>query len=177
MQLLSVASAALVAGAVLAAGTPAQAQVHSDRPLDALAAPAAATETDAETKSSFLALAWELIPGAGSLYADDVPGAITTWALIVGGTGACIWGLSMMTFPDADTSEPRHSSALAMPLLLGGLGLAVYGRIHGFVNAYAATERYNAALAQRSVLSASSLSFTPYVTPSGGPGFLLGGRF
>jgi hypothetical protein len=172
------ASAALLAGAVLAGGTAAHAQVaRPDGPIVPLAASPSSSEPGAEdAKSPFAALAWELIPGAGSLYADDVPGAITTWALIVGGTAASVWGFSMMSFPDSDT-EPRHSTAAAMPLLLSGLGLAVFGRIHGFVSAYAATERYNAALASRSIFSASSLSFAPCLTSGGSPGFVLGGRF
>jgi hypothetical protein len=80
----------------------------------------------------------------------------------------------MLSFPDAD-AQPHHESALAMPLLLGGLGLAVYGRVYGFVSAYAAADGYNAALAPRA--ASSSLSFAPYLTASGGPGLLLGGRF
>jgi hypothetical protein len=176
MSFRRLVSAALVAGAVLAAGTAARAQVA---PADRRSGPVAASPSSsgpqaAEEKSAFVALAWELIPGAGSLYAEDVPGAVATWALIVGGTGAAIWGISMLSFPDADP-QPHHESALAMPLLLGGLGLAVYGRIHGFVSAYAAAERYNAALAPPAV--SSSLSFAPYVTANGGPGLLLGGRF
>jgi hypothetical protein len=144
------------------------------------ARPASGVPTDlqvAADKSPLAAVAFEIIPGAGSLYADDVPGAVTTWALVAGGLAMSIYGFSQISFPDTDTSETRHSSPLAMPLLLSGLGLAVYGRFHGFVSAYHATERYNAALRSRRGVSLSSLSLTPVLSTDNRGLLLLGGRF
>ncbi len=136
---------------------------------------------EAQEKSLVAALAWELIPGAGSLYADDAQGAILTWALIVGGAGAMIWAISQ--FPPVDSGDPadnnRHPSPLVLPMLFGGMAVTTFGRVWGFVNAYGATERYNAVLLKRLGLGSNvAWSAFPFVTAAGpNAGLAVGGRF
>jgi hypothetical protein len=140
---------------------------------------APALSIEAERKSPAAALAWELIPGAGSLYADDVGGAVLTWALIAGGGAAMIWGLGQVTFPDAAvSSDHKQGSPLAGPMLLGGMAAVVVGRVWGFVNAYRAAERYNTALgAQLGMGTDVSLTVAPFISANAEGGVALSGRF
>jgi hypothetical protein len=115
------------------------------------------------------------------LYADDAQGAILTWALIVGGTGAMIWAISQIPPFDSGRAADnnRHSSPLVLPMLFGGIAVATFGRVWGFVNAYGATERYNAVLLKRLGLGSNvSWSAFPFVTASGpNAGLAVGGCF
>ncbi|HET6280067.1 MAG TPA: hypothetical protein VFH73_03845 [Polyangia bacterium] len=135
---------------------------------------------EAESKSTGGAVALELIPGAGSIYAGDTRGAFLTWGLCVGGISAMVLGVSQLPPDDSVTTANRNRqpSPLAVPLFLGGLAMAAGGRIWGFVNAYRAAERYNAGLAARLGLgSMTSLSVAPFISARADAGLALGGHF
>ena len=100
-----------------------------------------------QQRSPWAALFIEMVPGCGSLYADDPHGALVTWGLILGGAVAIAFGVSKRGVDDG--SQSRTDGTAAMPLLLRGLAVAAFGRGYGFVNAYRATERHNAALRER----------------------------
>jgi hypothetical protein len=177
-------AAALVAAAATARAEPAPAPVEPLAPAPPalrLAPPsfdARAARYEEERRSLPGALAWELIPGAGSLYADDTRGAIITWALIGGGLAASLWGLSQL--PPSDPQMQQHGgNPIAFPAVLGGVVLACVGRVYGFVNAFRAADRYNAALGARLGVGVSDgvpFDLTPTLGPGGG-GLALSGRF
>lgn len=101
-----------------------------------------------QSKNPLGALAWEIIPGAGSLYADDARGAALTWAMMLVGTAAAVWGASHLDLGLADSSDPNYPryESVAGPTLLSGLALMCAGRIYGFANAVGASNSYNAVL-------------------------------
>ena len=102
---------------------------------------------ESQQKNAWAALAIEILPGGGSLYADDAGGALATWGLIAGGTALMVAGVSLIGGGEGSDYRPDHPAAA--PLVLGGLALAVFGRGYGFVNAYRATVRYNTDLRER----------------------------
>jgi hypothetical protein len=153
-------SLAVIAGLVLAAasaGAEATAPAGSSptasgveplappRPAPADLPPALAFQ--AEQKSPLAALAIELFPGAGSLYADDAAGALLTWGLMIGGAAAALWGVSMMGGEGANGYQPDGPAA--MPLVVGGIAVTAIGRGYGFVNAFRAAGRHNDGLRAR----------------------------
>lgn len=126
------------------------------------------------SKSTAGAVALELLfPGMGSVYADDQRGALITWGLVAGGFAAAIVGLSQFHFYGPDGPEPppmpEKTSPVALPLIIGGVALGIYGRVYGLQNAASAADRYNTALR-------TSLGLTPFVTSDAG-GITLDGRF
>jgi len=129
---------------------------------------------DDQSKSAVGAVVLEIfLPGAGSVYANDTRGALITWGLCATGLAAALIGLSQIHIYGPDGPEPppmpEKTSPLALPLLLGGMAVGIYGRIYGLQNAANATDRHNAALR-------TSLGLAPFVTSDAG-GLTLGGRF
>ena len=127
-----------------------------------------------QSKSAAGAVVLEiLLPGAGSVYADDPRGALITWGLCAGGLAAALIGLSQIHIygPDGPPPPPmpQKTSPLAFPLLIGGAALGIYGRIYGLQNAADAAGRHNTALR-------TSLGLAPFVTSDAG-GLTVGGRF
>ena len=127
-----------------------------------------------QSKSAVGAVVLEIfLPGMGSVYANDMRGALITWGLCAGGLAAALIGLSQIHIygPDGPPPPPmpEKTSPLAFPLLLGGMAAGIYGRIYGLQNAADASGRHNAALR-------SSLGLVPVVT-SDTTGLTLGGRF
>ena len=64
---------------------------------------------------------------------------------------------------------PEKTSPFALPLIIGGAAVAIYGRVYGLQSAGNAADRYNTALR-------TSLGLAPFVTSDAG-GITLGGRF
>jgi hypothetical protein len=129
---------------------------------------------DGESKSTAGAVALELLfPGLGSVYAEDQRGALITWGLIAGGTAALIVGLSQVHIYGPDGPEPppmpEKTSPVALPLIIGGAAVAIYGRVYGLRSAAGAADRYNTALR-------TTLGLTPFATSDAG-GVTIGGRF
>jgi hypothetical protein len=127
-----------------------------------------------DSKSTAGAVVIEILfPGLGSVYAEDQRGAVITWALIAAGAAAMIVGISQVHFYGPDGPEPppmpEKTSPIALPLIIGGAAVAVYGRIYGLQNAASAADRYNTALR-------TSLGLAPFVTSDAG-GVTFGGRF
>jgi hypothetical protein len=126
------------------------------------------------SKSPAGAVALELLfPGLGSVYAEDSRGALITWGLVGGGFAAVLVGMSQVHFYGPDGPEPppmpEKTSPVALPLIIGGAAVAIYGRVYGLQNAASAAGRYNTELR-------SSLGLTPFVTSDAG-GITVGGRF
>ncbi len=129
---------------------------------------------DDGSKSTAGAVALELLfPGLGSIYAEDQRGALITWGLVAGGLAAVLVGVSQVHIygPDRPAPPPmtEKTSPLALPLIIGGTAVAIYGRVYGLQSAASAADRYNTALR-------TSLGLTPFVTSDAG-GFTVGGRF
>jgi hypothetical protein len=127
-----------------------------------------------DAKNSAAAVVLEIVmPGLGSVYAEDHWGAAITWGLLAAGATAVLVGASMVPPDDAGGpglgSMQQKTNPLALPLVIGGLAVAVYGRVYGVQNAIRASDRYNTALR-------TSLGLTPFVTSDAG-GLTLGGRF
>lgn len=126
------------------------------------------------SKSTAGAVALEILfPGLGSIYAEDQRGALITWGLVAGGFAAVLVGVSQVHIygPDgpAPPPMPEKTSPFALPLIIGGAAVAIYGRVYGLQSAADAAARYNTALR-------TSLGLTPFVTSDAG-GITLGGRF
>ena len=126
------------------------------------------------SKSTAGAVVLELLfPGVGSIYAEDQRGALITWGLVAGGLAAVLVGVSQVHIygPDgpAPPPMPEKTSPFALPLIIGGAAVAIYGRFYGLQSAASAADRYNAALR-------TSLGLTPFVTSDAG-GITVGGRF
>jgi hypothetical protein len=99
---------------------------------------------EASRRSQGLALVVELfMPGFGSIYGDHWQGAAITWTLNVTGTVATAWGAYQLGFGDSEESDVASAATLA------GLGLMVVSRVHGLIDAYRSTGRYNRRLARR----------------------------
>lgn len=93
----------------------------------------------ATKKSEGVAVAIEFfLPGFGSLYANHWEGTLTTWGLSAAGFLAFVWGTSQMEFGD-----PRNDSSLVPLAAWGGFALMAGARIHGMVDAFRSTGRYN----------------------------------
>src|SRR5262245_6874204 len=127
-----------------------------------------------DSKSTLGAFALELaFPGLGSIYAEDGSGALITLGLVAAGPAAIIVGISLFPIYDGDGpglgAMPQKTNPAAVPLVIGGLAVGVYGRIYGLRNAVNAADRYNTALR-------TSLGLAPFVT-SDASGITLGGRF
>ena len=128
---------------------------------------------DDDAKSATAAVALELLfPGLGSLYADDPRGALVTWACLAGGFAALLVGASQLHLSGPDGPDPpamaTRTSPLALPLIIGGTAVALFGRLHGLQGATDATAQYNARRA--------SLALSPFATPDAA-GLTLGARF
>lgn len=96
-----------------------------------------------ESKSRAVAIGMSIVlPGAGSVYAHDLPGAAVTWTLLGAGVGLIAW-TSLNPTRQGDISGP------SVPMLLGGLVLITAAELHSIVNAYLATIAYNDRLAGR----------------------------
>jgi len=126
------------------------------------------------SKSAVGAVALELLfPGLGSVYAEDQRGALITWGLVAGGFAAALVGVSQVHIYGPDGPEPpptpEKTSPFALPLIIGGAAVAIYGRVYGLQNAAAAAARYNTSLR-------TSLGLAPFVTSDTG-GITVGGRF
>ena len=104
---------------------------------------------EASRRSQAVALAVELfMTGCGSIYGDHWQGAAITWSVSAAGFLTFVWGASRVGFGDsADSSLPRA-------VKLAGLGLYAGGRVHGLIDAYRSTGRYNRRLARRFGLDA-----------------------
>ena len=129
---------------------------------------------DDEAKTAVGAVALELLfPGLGSVYAEDQRGALITWGLVAGGFAAALVGLSQVHIYGPDGPEPpptpEKTSPFALPLIIGGAAVAIYGRVYGLQNAAGAAARYNTTLR-------TSLGLAPFVTSETG-GINVGGRF
>lgn len=127
-----------------------------------------------DSKSTAGAVVLELLlPGLGSVYAEDNRGALMTWALLAAGAAAVIVGVSQLHFYGPDGPEPppmpEKTSPVALPLIIGGVAVAVYGRIYGLQNAANAADRYNTTLR-------TSLGLAPLIT-SDTTGVTLTARF
>jgi len=129
-------------------------------------------------KSGVGAVALEIaLPGAGSLYARDPHGALLTWGLTAAGLAAFFVGLSQLPLvgPDGPPPPPmaQKTSAFALPLIIGGAAVGIYGRLYGLQNAAAAVDRYNA---RYNAALRASLRLAPFVSADAG-GVAVGGRF
>jgi len=156
----------IVIGVLLLAVVARASGARADEPSPA---PDLRAETDEDqSKSAVGAVALEILfPGLGSVYADDLRGALITWGLCAGGLAALAIGFSQLHFYGPDGPQPppmpEKTSPLALPLLIGGAAIAIYGRIYGLQNAADAAARHNASL-------------IPFVTSNAG-GLTLTGRF
>jgi len=136
--------------------------------------PVRALAYEDNSKSAVGAVGLEILfPGLGSVYAEDARGALITLGLVAGGLAAVIVGFSQLPalFPHGVEPPPMppKASPVALPLMIGGAALAIYGRIFGLQNAANAADRYNTVLR-------TSLGLAPLVTSDAG-GIMLGGRF
>jgi hypothetical protein len=164
----------VVLAALMVRAAAARADQPADEPASVPALTVNALLYEDGAKSAAGAVALELLfPGLGSVYAEDQRGALITWGLVAGGFAAVIVGVSQVHIygPDgpAPPPMPEKTSPFALPLIIGGAAVAIYGRIHGLQSAASAAARYNTALR-------ASLSLTPFVTSDAG-GITLGGRF
>jgi hypothetical protein len=99
----------------------------------------------ASRKSEGVALAIEFVlPGLGSIYADHWTGAATTWGVGAAGFLSMAWGLSQIGIGDG--AEPSETATLAF---VGGFVMTIGARVHGLVDAFRSTSRYNRGLARR----------------------------
>jgi hypothetical protein len=99
---------------------------------------------EASRRSQGVALVVELfMPGFGSIYGDHWQGAAITWSMNVTGSVATAWGAWQLGFGESDSSD------LPQAAMLAGLGLMVASRVHGLIDAYRSTARYNRRLARR----------------------------
>ena len=104
---------------------------------------------EASRRSQGVALVVELfMPGFGSIYGDHWQGAAITWSMNVTGFVATTWGAWQIGSGESDRSD------LAPTAMLAGLGLMVASRVHGLIDAYRSTGRYNRRLARRFGLDA-----------------------
>jgi hypothetical protein len=113
-----------------------------------------------DPKSATAAVALELLfPGLGSLYADDPGGALVTWACLAGGLTAALMGASQLHLAGPDgpdpSAMPARTSPLALPLIIGGTAVALFGRLHGLQAAADATDQ-----------PTPHRSLPPFVTPN-----------
>lgn len=100
-------------------------------------------------RSNGLSLLCEfLVPGLGSIYGEHLKGALITWALLATGVGLLIYGFAGIG-SDLDGRESGSDEAQVRFGLVGGLVLLGAGRVHGFVDAWRSTSRYNDGLRTR----------------------------
>ena len=90
-----------------------------------------------------LVIEW-FVPGVGSIYADHISGAITTWGLMVGGVVAIVWAVD-----NAHVQQQSGSTHIDTTPLVIGICAVLAGRIYGLADAYSSTGDYNRALARR----------------------------
>lgn len=105
-----------------------------------------------EKKSAGLAFLLEFfLPGAGSVYADHVPGAVITWALAAGGVLLIVRSIHTTRDPitgDKDVDVDRDELTL-------GVLMALAGRTYGLVDSIVSTGDYNEQLRRRLGLAAA----------------------
>jgi hypothetical protein len=100
---------------------------------------------DASRKSEGAAIVLEFfLPGLGSIYADHWQGAATTWGVSLAGVIALAWGASQAAVTYGD--ETPDTVPLA---IVGGVAMIFGARIHGLVDAFRSTSRYNRNLGRR----------------------------
>jgi hypothetical protein len=127
---------------------------------------------DAESKSAAAAFILELfLPGAGSVYASDISGAVTTWMLFGAGVVAMAWGAEHAARNDAGQS----AGSFEEQALTAGVLIFLGGRLYGLVNSISATSRYNDGLRARLGMG-ESVAMTPFIAPNSG-GLAIAGRF
>jgi hypothetical protein len=136
----------IVVVTLAAVALPAVARAQAPAPAAAFD-PRRALVFESQQKSAWAALAIELFPGGGSLYADDTRGALATWGLIAGGAALMAIGATQLGGGEGPSYRPEGPAAA--PLVITGLLVVVAGRGYGFANAYQATLRYNADLRAR----------------------------
>jgi hypothetical protein len=82
-----------------------------------------------------------LFPGLGSIYSDHGRGALITWGLLLAGGALLTLGLHLSESDLEPGRSMRHKAAGSA--LIAGLGLVLASRVHGFVDAWRSTTRYN----------------------------------
>jgi hypothetical protein len=99
----------------------------------------------ASSKNQGAAVAIEFfLPGLGSAYGGHWQGAAITWGMSAAGFLTFLWGAMRTGIADEEDPSPLPPAAM-----LAGIGIYVGGRIHGLVDAYQSSGRYNRRLAQR----------------------------
>lgn len=88
------------------------------------------------------------VPGLGSLYGEHLGGALITWALLAAGLGLLIYGFAGIGSDPEGIGAGTDESPVRFGLL-GGALLMGAGRVHGFVDAWRSTTRYNDGLRTR----------------------------
>jgi TM2 domain-containing membrane protein YozV len=115
-----------------------------------------------EKKSAGLALVLQiLLPGAGSIYADHVAGAVLTWGGMIGGIALIVVGVNQdVRSIDGQSMTSGRGDGLIVAGIAAYLGFWIYG----FVDAYQSANEYNVNLAKRLRLPMMDLSVAPLRT-------------